>query len=65
MPSDDMLQAAMTTVLHPVPAPSAATDDHRIARACAAGDAKVFEEIGSEYPGMRSALRNSYLISRR
>ena len=45
MPSDDMLQAAMTTVLHPVPAPSGATDDHRIARACAAGDAKVFEEI--------------------
>ena len=44
MPSDDMLQAAMTTVLHPVPASSGA-EDRRIAAACAAGDAQIFEDI--------------------
>jgi len=44
MPTDDMLQAAMTTVLHPVPA-SSGSEDRRIAAACAAGDAQIFEDI--------------------
>lgn len=39
-----MLQAVMTTVLHPVPAPSG-SEDRRIAAACAAGDAQIFEDI--------------------
>src|SRR5690242_14989222 len=45
MPSDDMLQAAMTTVLHPIPGASSGAEDHRLAAACAAGDAKIFEDI--------------------
>jgi len=45
MPSDDMLQAAMIPVLHPVPAPVPADEDRHIAAACAAGDAKIFEDI--------------------
>ena len=40
-----MLQAAMTTVLHPVPVSASAAEDHRIAAACAAGDATIFEDI--------------------
>ncbi len=40
-----MLQAAMTTVLHPVPAAPGAAEDRRVAAACAAGDAKIFEDI--------------------
>lgn len=39
-----MLQAVMTTVLHPVPAPSG-NEDRRIAAACAAGDAQIFEDV--------------------
>ncbi len=45
MPSDDMLQAAMTTVVHPIPGASSGAEDHRIAAACAAGDARIFEDI--------------------
>jgi RNA polymerase sigma-70 factor (ECF subfamily) len=40
-----MLQAAMTTVLHPVPAPASDAEDRQIAAACAAGEAKIFEDI--------------------
>ena len=40
-----MLQAAMTTVLHPVPGSSSGAEDRRIAAACARGDAKIFEEL--------------------
>lgn len=45
MPSDDMLQAAMTTVLHPIPGASSGAEDRRLAAACAAGDARIFEDI--------------------
>ena len=43
MPSEEMLQAVMTSVL---PAPSATgAEDRKLAQACAAGDSKIFEEI--------------------
>ena len=44
-----MLQAAMTTVLHPIPGSSSGADDRRLAAACATGDARIFEEIYRRY----------------
>jgi RNA polymerase sigma-70 factor (ECF subfamily) len=40
-----MLQAVMTTSMMPATSRPGATDDHRLAAACAAGDTKVFEEL--------------------
>ncbi len=39
----------MTTVLHPVPETSSGAEDRRIAAACAAGDARIFEDIYRRY----------------
>jgi len=61
MPSDEMLQAAMTTVLHPVPAPATAAEDRRIAAACAAGDAKIFEEIYRRYGDRMKSIAWNHL----
>jgi RNA polymerase sigma factor (sigma-70 family) len=61
MPTDDMLQAALTTVLHPVPGSSSGGEDRRIAAACAAGDAKIFEEIYRRYGDRMKSIAWNHL----
>lgn len=56
-----MLQAAMTTILHPVPGPRPAAEDHRIAAACAAGDPRVFEDIYRRYGDRMKSIAWNHL----
>jgi RNA polymerase sigma-70 factor (ECF subfamily) len=63
MPSDDMLQAAMTTVLHPVPGSASGAEDRRIAAACAVGDARIFEDIYRRYGDRMKSIAWNHLGS--
>ncbi len=56
-----MLQAAMTTVLHPVPDASSGAEDRRIAAACAAGDARIFEDIYRRYGDRMKSIAWNHL----
>jgi RNA polymerase sigma-70 factor (ECF subfamily) len=60
-----MLQAVMTGVLHGSKAtPAPATDDQRLAAACAAGDSTVFEEIYRRFGDRMKSIAWNHLGSR-
>ena len=56
-----MLQAAMTTVLHPVPGSASGAEDRRLAAACAAGDARIFEDIYRRYGDRMKSIAWNHL----
>ena len=56
-----MLQAAMTTVLHPASTSSSGVEDRRIAAACAAGDARIFEDIYRRYGDRMKSIAWNHL----